>query len=522
MGRLSVVDSLVAGRMDARHPAQEITARRARRGVVLAAIMFLSLASAWSVLVPAQWGSDESSHAAYAYHAAHGRWPRMDSANDVQSLPGASTRRGLDRAVGASERTDIWTANHPPLYYAAVGIVYRGAASIWNPSIGLLAGRLLTVLIGVVGIGATGWLATILFPTRPALALLSAGLAALIPTLSHYAGQLYGDVLLFALSAIALCLATLMIRDGPSNRRAFALVCVAGALALTKSTGIVVAATGMAGVAGAHLARRRTGDAEAWRPGPVVILSAIAVLCLAATPYVVNMARYGEPFGSSFLLEKFSREPLQTWPTVLFGARFWLSFAALLFVEVSEGDPTRASRLVWLAGLWPLVPVLGMVGAVYHRWREHRNFRRWWVWSVGALMTVTVLLVLVSALWVSQGGALHARYIFPAVSVLAVLAAVGSEGLLRSAARTVAILVLWGLAATNGAILWAFEQLRLQTLDIRDLPLLVPGAHTVAAWFLALAIVALMLMTREYLRLTRATDLNEKKPSATSASAIAG
>lgn len=291
-----------------------------------AAAAYLLLALAWSVATPAVWGTDESSNAAYAHHLARGHWPTIDEPKSSTDLPGLDQRMRNDAAVGAPWRRDIWTAQQPPLHYALTGTADRVAGAALGPNAGLMASRLLTIALGLGGVVATGWLASLIVPSRPQVAVLASGIVALTPTVANYAGQVYADALVFTLCTAAFGLIAHMVRSGPSDRAVLALTTVWVALALTKSTGAVTVAAGALAVAAGCLRGGRVGGEPACRRSLSTCTAVVGLLAVATLPYSVNLARYGDPIGSSALLAKVARTPTgQPWFDSLTHPVFWLN-----------------------------------------------------------------------------------------------------------------------------------------------------------------------------------------------------
>ena len=98
-------------------------------GVLLA---FVVLAALHAVTVPPFLPADERSHTAYALLVAQGRLPTLTTPAPLLRSPGVGPR--------------IYTANHPPLYYALVAAPLRLGLAGGHPMAGFAAARLLTVL----------------------------------------------------------------------------------------------------------------------------------------------------------------------------------------------------------------------------------------------------------------------------------------------------------------------------------------------------------------------------------------
>jgi hypothetical protein len=111
-----------------------------RLGVGGAVLAFVVLASVW-LYQPTYRPTDEPSHVAYARELSHGRLPTIDTPMSGDGDPGLAR---VLRSRDAVHRT-IWTANHPPLYYALAAVPLRIAeaaarrlawAVVWAGAVG--------------------------------------------------------------------------------------------------------------------------------------------------------------------------------------------------------------------------------------------------------------------------------------------------------------------------------------------------------------------------------------------------
>jgi hypothetical protein len=105
-------------------------------GVGGAVLAFVMLCAVW-LLQPTYRPTDEASHVAYARELGHGRLPTIDS---PMSGDGDPRLARVLRSRDAVHRT-IWTANHPPLYYALAAVPLRIAEVTAHPVRGVLAAR---------------------------------------------------------------------------------------------------------------------------------------------------------------------------------------------------------------------------------------------------------------------------------------------------------------------------------------------------------------------------------------------
>jgi hypothetical protein len=133
-----------------------------RLGVGGAVLAFVMLAALW-LYVPTYQPTDEASHVAYARELSHGRLPAIDT--PISSDGDARLARMLRRR-DAPHRT-IWTANHPPLYYALVAVPLRIGIDTAHPVRGVHAARVLSVGLSALGLVALAYVVLQLAPAGP-------------------------------------------------------------------------------------------------------------------------------------------------------------------------------------------------------------------------------------------------------------------------------------------------------------------------------------------------------------------
>jgi hypothetical protein len=474
-------------------------------GIAAAAAAYLLLALTWSMVTPAQWGTDESSNVAYGYHLAHGRWPTIDHPKADADLPGLDERLARDARLGATWRRDIWTAHQPPLYYALAGAAFRTANAVWDPTAGMLGARVLTVVLGLGGVLATGWLALVMVPSRPHIAVLASGIVALIPTIPHYAGQVYADVLVFCLCTVAFGLMASIIRDGPTDRSVLTLIVVWVLLALTKSTGAIVVAAGIVTAAGWWTARgRRQGDRSPWRPNWRFWAAAVVLLAVATSPYAVNLQRYGDPIGSQTVIAKVGRTPSDhPWFANLLDPQFWLRPLDLLMLEISDGVLSVMHKAMTLWKLMLLEPLLIGLIVGCSRLRRRPVDQRCLV-PLAAQAVGAVVLIVLSAVWIADGGMLHARYFFPVVALAALGMAYGCDAVERWRIIAGAVLVT-GLVGATVNLFWLLHTsvVWIERSALEVLPTLIANPWPLASVTLALAGVAVIRLLRCYAQACR-------------------
>lgn len=460
-----------------------------RLGVGSAALLAFALSLTWALSVPAFWGVDETSHVAYAVTAAGGEWPTIDAPNPVHDFPGLSDRLGYDVSFGRLGRLDIWTSNHPPLYFATVGVPLRIGLLVDRAAAGLVVARVITAAMGSAGVFAVAWIARSLAPSRPRLEVTAALCAALSPTLVHYAGQVFNDTLGFTLSTIGLAAGFAALRHGVSRRLLVIGVLAAGAGALTRSSGLAVAAVTTAAFMLAAWLRPRAGRqtqapalGRARRAIGVGAVVGGGVAVLSGWALVVNVVRYGDPTAASSLFEKFDRSPGPDWWWILAQGRYHADQIDRFVAELSIGVwwPSVATRLGWAV---LAAGVAGGLGRGVQRWRRRAPVPADGAWLGALSVTLPALLLVTSAVFISQGGYPHSRYLLPALGTMAALLALGIDGLPGAHRGLPALAVLCALLVMNIALFAQFfaehELWYRQVVPFVDLPVLAPSGLAV-------------------------------------------
>jgi hypothetical protein len=404
-------------------------ARLTQLGVAISITMFVLLSGLHAVSVPLYLPPDEASHVGYAVSLLEGRLPVIDDRIEADGVPGMQIV--LDRRDPLHKT--VWTANHPPLWYALI------AGPIWlgmklGPSHGgIKAVRLLAIAFGALALLLVAMLARELVPGRPQIAVAATAPLAVLPAFTHYSGLLYNDALGAATATGTLLAAVVIIRRGISGRRLAVVAAAASAGALTRSSGLAMAALAAVAVVAAALLDRDTA-AGAWRrPLRGAAGATLVVGSVAATSgwfWLRNMRLYGDVTGSAALFEHFRRKPVGGVLDVLLSPDYWtlqaqrvLDFSFYRFSPDSIGD----SRTVWARLLLVVVPA-GLAVVLARRLRHHllpslrRPGWRLVAWALAGALVAG--LELSAAEFVAGGGNVHGRYMFPALGVLAILSAV--------------------------------------------------------------------------------------------------
>jgi hypothetical protein len=434
-----------------RPPEERRALRLGLAGVVLA---FLTLATLHVLTVRPFLPADERAHTGYALLVGRGELPTLST--PTPPLPGIKSPSG--------QRSRVYTANHPPLYYALVAAPLRLGEATRHPLAGVRAARLLTALLAGAGLVAAAALALVLVPGRPQLAVGAAGIAALLPSFVHLSGLVHNDALGFTTATATLAAAVLLLVRGPNRGLLATLALAAAAAALTRASGLVLVGVAVVAAGLAPLLHSRRPVAARLAVGTLQagLVGGVAAAA-SAWFYLRNRALYGDFGGTAANFRLFGLRPRGSTTLDILGTRrfwtgvydqLWGRFAGMQFLAKGAlALPGRLLAALVVAGL-----VLGAARAVRWRGSAEAAERPGPVSSqlVAWLLTLAVVPILVVALadYVAKGGGTHARYLYPGLAVLGLVAAVGL-GELPGRHRGLPILaVLAGLVVLN-LLLWA-------------------------------------------------------------------
>jgi hypothetical protein len=302
------------------------------------------------------------------------------------------------------------------------------------------------------------WLAVLLVPGRPRVAVGAAWLAALLPSLPHVSAFVYNDGLGFAAATAALVAAVAVIRHGPTLPRLAGLTAATAAAALTRAPGLALVAVAGAAAAGGVLLH------HGGRPARRVLAAAGAGALVAGTAcasavwfYLRNRSLYGSLTGAAYNQRLFGFEPQDHVPALLASPAYLLRLYDGLWVWTRFNLPrvplpatvVAAPRLLGLAALAGLALVAaGRLRALHRPAGGDPSAAAAWTLAVGWGAGVYVMV----ASYDGHGGHTHPRYLLPGVAVLAVAGALGMDRLpgarrgLWIGGATLAQLALTGVA----------------------------------------------------------------------------
>ncbi|GIV18475.1 MAG: hypothetical protein KatS3mg023_0226 [Armatimonadota bacterium] len=373
---------------------------------------------------------DEGAHIAYVrYVAEEGRLPRFEG------------------YAGAG-----YEAHQPPLYYTLAAQVWKVGKMLPVPP--ARAVRMLSLLFGILLILTVHRIARLLIPETPAVALMSAGVTALLPMHVAICSAVNNDSLTNLLFALVLAeFALLYTQTKPSRWIALRMGLWAGLAGLTKVTALLLIPAMVVG----WLLVARTRHTRVW----LGLLVSVGIALVMMFPWFVrNMQLYDDPlllrafertFAGTARAEQFLRggasmtEYLQLVASWTYRS-FWFAYGTPQ--TAARGLPNLLPDRVYLVlGVLHLLSLLGFALAL---WRERETFAegayRWW--AMAGLLTLLVVGAFVRFIltyFQTQG-----RYLYPALVPIVLALVLGWRSLfpthLRVAADGILLLALLAIS----------------------------------------------------------------------------
>ncbi len=265
------------------------------RGLFFILIIYLILASWYSVTIPLGEAPDEAPHYSLIRYVARERgYPTGEEEHEAFQPPlyyllGALTTFWIDTDDFAIKANSDFSFTDPEapqnllLHTSAESFPYRGWALAWHLV------RLLSVIMGAVTVGATYALAREIFPRDRSIALGSAALNAFIPQFLFISGVANNDNLAAMLSSLTLILMVRLIKG--SIRSSFLLGLLLGLGVLTKVSLLAFIPTALVVVV---LLARRLGSRQGAKISGAVL---IPFLLISGPWFLRNQTLYGDPLG---------------------------------------------------------------------------------------------------------------------------------------------------------------------------------------------------------------------------------
>ena len=347
-------------------------------------------------------------------------WNAFDTADfDARYLPSPFTAIGVPARWG-NRNLLIYKQVYPP--------------DLRGSSMALYVIRFLSLCMGAATVAAVYQAARTAVPGRPGVALLTGSLTAFNPQFLFISASVSNDALINLLAALLCWGMLLMLRDGFERRRSLLLALLIALAALTKLSGLTVAA--VVGLAALWtLAQRRDFRGFALLAGATLALT----LLLAGPWFLRNLSLYGELLGTSTMLDNFGRREISPGRLVVEEFRglrvsYWAVFGA--FNILAHEAFYHIMDLLSLAGAGGLLVFLA------------RNRRAKPLLT--ALGFLALLLAFGAAMlfwWSLQTWASTGRLLFPYITSISLLLALGLSAWRIPPPLIAAPLLVFSLAA---------------------------------------------------------------------------
>lgn len=385
-------------------------------GILAAAAVFCVLAVAHALAFPPFAATDEAANIGYALSVADGTLPSLDTPIPDDRIPGLTEQLTRRRSMGRADW--VWTANHPPLFFVIAALPLKLGLVLDRPVLGVWLVRLVDVLLGGSLVVAIGWLAARLYPTRPKIPILAATWVSVLPLFAAQGPLVYCDQAAHALGTCCIVL-TLSPKDVSKNVLTLLASCATAAV-LTRISGVVFVELAV------MLWIVRGGS---WRKAFIVFTPAVlAVLLLLGR----SASMYGDISGSGYNLVKLGRPPgppilwLLTSPEVYLDQLLQLvgtGFRSVALWEAPSIEVGLPALYVAMASAF-LLPMIGLLVAV-----RRGSIRPTTLWTPAILGLLPIAALAMLMLHTSRGGYEHARYLFMALPVAAIVIAIGLDAL---------------------------------------------------------------------------------------------
>ena len=379
-------------------------------GVLAVAGATLALALANALATPPFTGNDEAAHVSYALAVADGRLPEVTDRTPAEPIPGLGSGRLL------------YTANHPPLYYALVGPGVRELVDSGRPFGALRFARVVNALFSALAVLGVASLVARLAPGRRRAPVIAAAVAGLVPAYGFVAGFAYNDGLALAAASGVLAASLAVHRDGATRRRLAVVAVCAAAAALARASALpaVLAAAVLCGTS---------------RQRRAALVPVVAAALAAGWFYVRNVSLYGDPTGGSYLLDLLDRPHRGSAFGVAVDPGFWSSIAADAWGLFSP-----------LPG--PVELLLALAAVACFAWQVWRTPTVPWLTLAGYAVLVLAAVVQFHA----AGGSAHGRYLYPLLIVAGAGVGVAAARARVASAVGVVVLVSFGVRHLHGVL----------------------------------------------------------------------
>ena len=378
-----------------------------RMAVPLLFVLYVIFAGLHALWVPVgqtgyQNAPDEAAHVTYVRALAGGHLPTQALAD-----------------TDPTGKSYEW--HQPPLYYAW--------AALFLP-LGLHGMRLASILLGVVCLILLYQCVRLLLPQEPLVAISALGIAALLPTHIAITSTINNDVLLEACFSAALLLLLQCLLRGLTPWRAGCLGIALGLALLTKSTALLLLPVIVVG----SVLMRRGGETNASLIRAAALVGIWATL-LSGWWFVRNLRVYGELLPLKAFDRAFAHTALAKDLMPVFGGvggyaqrvalwtfkSFWAVYGNPRYAMT--GNPIFLPDQIYLLPLFFVVAVL--VGMARLHFQRDKLFVQAQLAGLWLLMTTLALVALSFALFLTKYFQTQGRYLFPAMTPICALMALG-------------------------------------------------------------------------------------------------
>lgn len=416
---------------------------RRHAGITVVVALYLVLGMIYSVVTPIFEASDELWHYPFVKHLADGNglpvqrldnlgpWRQEGSQPPLYYALGALLTYGIDtsdmhavRRLNPHVDMGVITADRN------VNMTVHGPAEDWPYRGTVLAVHIVrwaSVLMGAVTVVAGYLLARTLWPDDGPLAVGAAALTAYNAMFLFVTASVNNDALVIALSAVALWRIVAAVARPPTRAQWAALGLLLGLNAITKASALAMLP--LAGLVVALTAWRK----RSWRTLVTAgALVGLPVLLVAQWWYWRNWRLYDDPLGlNAFVAIVGARNPV---PSLRQLAAEWKGFVMAywgFFGGVNVPAPG------WVYTVLSAIGAVGLFGAPLYVWQEWRCGRLDGVAGAARLLQVGLVVVWPLAVfvalirWTLMTIASQGRLMFPALTAISLLMAMGLAALLR-------------------------------------------------------------------------------------------
>jgi hypothetical protein len=416
---------------------------RARWPLAAILLLFVAMATWYSLIIPLGEAPDEVPHFTYVrYVALHGRLPTTVDEHEAFQPPlyyvmGAVLTFWLEDdadapfAVRHNAQYDAADPRAPKnllLHTADEVWPFRGWALAWHLV------RLLSIAMGATTVWAIYRLGCLLFPAQQAIPLAMAGLAAFTPQFLFMSAVANNDNAATAFTALVLWQTAALLQDRRlasfwPRRGLLGLLLGLGLLSkasLLALVPVVMLALLVAAIRGRE-AQGREGGSDSWSGQATALPRALGGLAvtlgiagaIAGWYFVRNWVLYGDPLAWSFVLatNTLREGPLSLevlgWLFRGVFRSFWLGWVGIAFDEL----------VYWLIAAICLVAVAGFGAWLIRRWRGLPLELRWMLGLLGLHTAITLASLLqwtATVLGTNQG-----RLVYPILPAVALVLAAG-------------------------------------------------------------------------------------------------